>query len=39
VVGAVKDADFFKKTVRAIEIPDSTPGYYAGRVRELKSEG
>ena len=39
VVGAVKDADFFKKTVSAIEIPDSTPGYYGGRVRGLKSEG
>ena len=39
VVGAVKDTDFFNKTVGAMEIGDSTPGFYDGRVKELKSDG
>jgi len=34
VVGAVKDTDFFKKTVGAVEIADSTPGFYRSMVRK-----
>lgn len=34
VVGAVKDIDFFKKTVGAVEIADSAPGYYRSMVRK-----
>ena len=39
VVGAAKDTDFFKETVGAVEIPDSTPGFYSGRVKGPKYEG
>jgi len=39
VVGAVKDIDFFKKTVGAVEIPDSTPGFYRNRLKGPKSDG
>ena len=38
VVGSVKDIDFFKKTVGAIEIPDSVPGYYRDMVRKLEPD-
>ncbi len=38
VVGAVKDIDFFKKTVGAVEIPDSTPGFYRNRVKGPESD-
>ena len=34
VVGAVKDSKFFSKTAGAIEIPDSTPGFYRNMVRK-----
>jgi len=34
VVGSVKDTDFYRKTVGAVEIPDSTPGYYRNMVRK-----
>jgi predicted N-acetyltransferase YhbS len=33
VVGAVKDTGFFKKTVGAVEIPDSFPGFYRIRIK------
>jgi len=39
VVGAVTDTDFFKKTVGALEIPDSTPGFYCGRAKGPKLDG
>jgi GNAT superfamily N-acetyltransferase len=39
VVGSVKDINFFKKTVGAVEIPDSTPGFYRNRVKGPKSDG
>ncbi len=39
VVGAVKDTDFFNKTVGAVEIRDSMPGFYRNRVKGPKSEG
>jgi len=38
VVGAVKDTDFFKKTVGAVEIPGSTPGLYRTRLKEAQSD-
>jgi predicted N-acetyltransferase YhbS len=38
VVGSVKDINFFKKTVGAVEIPDSTPGFYRNRVKGSKSD-
>jgi predicted N-acetyltransferase YhbS len=28
IVGAVKDTDYYKNAVGAIEIPDSSPGFY-----------
>jgi len=37
VVGAVKDTDFYIKTVDAVEIPDSTPGFYRTWVRKAAS--
>ena len=37
VVGAVKDTDFFNKTIGAVEIRDSTPGFYRTRVKGPKS--
>jgi len=39
VVGAVKDTDFFNKTVGAVEIGGSTPGFYRIRVKGPKSNG
>jgi ribosomal protein S18 acetylase RimI-like enzyme len=39
MLGAVKDTEFFKKTASAVEIPDSTPGFYRNRVREPKADG
>lgn len=39
VVGAVTDTGFFKKTVGAVEIPDSTPGFYRNRVKGPASDG
>jgi ribosomal protein S18 acetylase RimI-like enzyme len=33
VVGGVKDLDFYKKTVGALEIPDSSPGIYHSRIK------
>ena len=38
VVGSVKDINFFNKTVAAVEIPDSTPGFYRNRVKGPKSD-
>jgi len=38
VVGAVKDTDFFKKAVGAVEIPESTPGLYRTRVKKPQSD-
>jgi hypothetical protein len=37
VVGSVKNINFFKKAVGAVEIPDSTPGFYRNIVKEPKS--
>ena len=34
VIGSVKDNVFFKKSVGAVEIPDSTPGFYRNMVRK-----
>jgi GNAT superfamily N-acetyltransferase len=33
VAGGVGDKEFYIKTVQAVEIPDSTPGIYKGRVK------
>jgi hypothetical protein len=33
IIGDVGPAEFYKKTVGAVEIPDSTPGIYKGMVR------
>ena len=33
VVGAVKDTGYYKNTVDAIEIPESSPGIYPARIR------
>ena len=38
VVGAVKDTDFYKHTVGAVEIPGSTPGFYRTWVRKAESD-
>lgn len=38
VVGAVKDTDFYKKAVDAIEIPDSAPGIYAKQIKGPQSK-
>ena len=38
VVGGVKDTDFYKDTVGAQEIPDSTPGFYRSWVREMEKD-
>ena len=38
VVGSVKDIDFFKKAVGAIEIPDSVPGYYRSMVKKIRPD-
>jgi hypothetical protein len=36
VVGAVKDIDFYKNTVDALEISGSTPGFYSTWVRKVE---
>jgi hypothetical protein len=33
IIGGIGPSDFYKKTVGAIEIPDSTPGVYQGMLR------
>jgi predicted GNAT family acetyltransferase len=33
IVGAVKDTDYYKNAVGAIEIPDSCPGIYHSQIR------
>jgi hypothetical protein len=33
IVGAVKDANFYKNAVGAIEIPDSSPGFYHSQIK------
>ena len=38
VVGAVEDTDFFKKTVGAVEIPESSPGFYRTRIKKPESK-
>jgi GNAT superfamily N-acetyltransferase len=38
VVGAVKDTDYYKNAVGAIEIPDSSPGIYKTRVRNIEAD-
>ena len=35
IVGAVKDTDYYKNTVGAIEIPDSCPGIYHSQIRNF----
>jgi predicted N-acetyltransferase YhbS len=37
VVGAVKDTGFFKKAVGAVEIPESSPGFYRTRIKTPES--
>ncbi len=36
IVGAVEDTEYYKKTVGALEIPDSSPGIYGTRLRDIK---
>ncbi|MGD9181620.1 MAG: GNAT family N-acetyltransferase [Desulfobacterales bacterium] len=38
IVGAVEDTEYYKKTVGALEIPDSSPGIYTTQVRDIKSD-
>jgi predicted N-acetyltransferase YhbS len=38
VVGGVKDMQFYKKAVGALEIPDSDPGLYHTRVKQPRSK-
>ena len=38
VVGAVKDTDYYKNAVGAIEIPDSSPGIYKTRIRNTEAD-
>lgn len=38
IVGAVKDTDYYKTAVGAIEIPDSSPGIYNTRVRKVEAD-
>ncbi len=33
IVGAVKDSDYYKNTVGALEIPDSAPGIYESQIK------
>ncbi len=35
IVGAVKDANYYKNAVGAIEIPDSSPGFYKTQIGEM----
>jgi GNAT superfamily N-acetyltransferase len=34
IVGAIANANYYKKAVNALEIPDSTPGFYRSQIRE-----
>jgi ribosomal protein S18 acetylase RimI-like enzyme len=34
IVGAIGDANYYKNAVNALEIPDSTPGFYRSQIRE-----
>ncbi|MGD9046226.1 MAG: GNAT family N-acetyltransferase [Desulfobacterales bacterium] len=36
IVGAVENTEYYKKTVGALEIPDSSPGIYSTRLKEIK---
>jgi GNAT superfamily N-acetyltransferase len=38
IVGAVKDTDYYKNAVGAIEIPDSFPGIYHSQIRGPQSK-
>ena len=38
IVGAVKDTDYYKNAVGAIEIPDSSPGIYKTRVSDIEAD-
>jgi GNAT superfamily N-acetyltransferase len=38
IVGAVEDREYYKKTVGAVEIPDSFPGIYKTQVRKIKTD-
>jgi GNAT superfamily N-acetyltransferase len=38
VVGGVKDMQFYKKAVGAVEIPDSDPGLYANQIKGTPSK-
>jgi len=39
IVGAAEHTEYYKKTVGALEIPDSSPGIYMTRVRDTKTDG
>lgn len=36
IVGAVENAEYYKKTVGALEIPDSFPGIYKNRIQDAR---
>jgi predicted N-acetyltransferase YhbS len=38
IVGAVEDTGYYKKTVGALDIPDSSPGIYKTQVRDIKMD-
>ena len=38
IVGAVKDKNYYKNAVGAIEIPDSAPGIYKTRIRAAQTD-
>jgi len=38
IVGAVEDTEYYKKTVGALDIPDSSPGIYKTQVRDIKMD-
>ena len=38
IVGAVKDTDFYKNAVGAMEIPDSAPGIYKTQVKAAQTD-
>ena len=38
IIGAVKDTRYYKKTVGAVEIPDSSPGIYKTQVRNIETD-
>ena len=37
IIGAVKETGFYEKTVAALEIPDSTPGFYSTWIRNTEA--